>query len=149
MVQKTQKVCIGTLQTQNFSAIGSSLKFWFLTPASKNMLQIFFGTPFRFLKFITSIVNIRCELYQNLEPLRSLGKAPGTKNWRGGGFHPPLCKVGLRPKILHWQCSKDESYKCYLDQIPALLSCSLIQAQMFQMSESWDENYSRSLPISQ
>ena len=47
------------------------------------MLQIFFGTPFRFLKFVTSIVNIRHELYQNLEPLRSLGKAPGTKNWRG------------------------------------------------------------------
>ena len=30
---------------QNFGAIGPSLKFSFLTPASKNILQIFFGTP--------------------------------------------------------------------------------------------------------
>ena len=45
MVQKTKKVLVPYKPMQNFSAIRSTLKFLFLTPASKNILQFFLGHP--------------------------------------------------------------------------------------------------------
>ena len=95
------------------------------------MLQIFFGTPFRFLKFVTSIVNIRYELYQNLEPLRSLWKAPGTEIRERGTMCPPPCKVGLIRRIFN--INKHVNIKTKTNIVDE------ITQQLLNSSYDWDQ----------
>ena len=60
-----------------------------------DFLVLFSRTPFRSWSFWTDIVTIKYELYQNLGPLRSIWKAPESKNRGGGRIYHPLWNVGL------------------------------------------------------
>ena len=60
MVQKTQKVCIGTLQTYaKFQRNWIKFEILIFDPCFKKHTSNFFGTPFGFKTFRISIVTMK------------------------------------------------------------------------------------------